>query len=91
MPRRCSIIQSLNFSAAELATLLIELHAEGETLPPGAFDELAEATLHLHPDASHSVLHSVDAKAKLSLGLALAHSIVDGTSRERRSRTGHSA
>lgn len=76
MPRRSSVIQSINFSVPELAQLLIELHAEGENLPPGAFDELAEATLHAHTEASRAVLEASDAQAKLCLGLTLAREIL---------------
>ena len=76
----------INFSATELAQLLVELHAEGEILPPGAFDELAEATFHLHEDACCAVLETVDPSEKLSLGLALARSIVADA--ERKARAG---
>jgi hypothetical protein len=79
-----SVIQTIGLSAQDLARVLVELHSEGEVLPPGAFDELAEASMQSHADASEAVLNAVDPAVKVRLGLALARTVLRETAQKRR-------
>ena len=79
-----SNLARIKIGVCEFAMLLIELAAEGESLPSGAFDELAEAVRERLPRESEAVLETQEPRTKAELGLVLARLVV-ATTRERRS------
>jgi hypothetical protein len=83
-----SNLARIKIGVCEFAMLLIELSAEGESLPSAAFDELAEAVRDRLPRESEAVLEMQEPQTKIELGLVLARLVV-ATTRERRSSEVH--